>query len=607
MEIKSVTHAHGVATFEIGFSLLSGGQLPVCMVQLLPVSAEAIEQDSSRTHALGLLRELLLRESEADPTPALDEMIPERPASLIVLPEYALGSSDWNAVDEMVRSSARPLVLIAGFGKTNGNWLKAWAADDPDNRFLAWQEDEKPIAKNNRYNGGWCWLHEPNKSTTCILFLKNFLEQGREAADPTMRAGLSITCCRFEDLVLFPLICADLLESARRGSHTPRQRIGETLSNDATNKPILVTASLLQETCHDPNWPKTIAEFVGDPRYRDRTVLLLTNHACARPSTDEDLDRWRSLTGLYVAFEELPKIDIGLHLPSARPIILPGMSGVLIRESHPCVAAGRVTWPPYRNPTTNRFIWGSSTLRGIRNGSLAPANELYTNLSAFELHRFTVRHPAKAGWSPRVSRGLEVIRTHLAGGSDPTAARIIGSLLFGVEEDPIEFQSYKSDELFKNSPALEEALHALAVLKSIDELSWQNSANRTGQVRHAAGPHVLVWRDRSKSPGQMVRNIEEWSEKFGEHPLLVVFGSGARSPLREGKVGDRRSNFAKAPSTIGDGATPDSNQETGRDLTTAASRIAVCFPLTKLSEIYEDYIEDEDASKANSIATLITS
>lgn len=97
-----ISHAGGIATFDLGFSLMERCEVQLCLVQAGAVDLEVIEQDDCRLAVAAALTQLLTHDGAAGGV--LDKLLPGYAPKLVLALEYALGSGDWEAVDAAVRS-----------------------------------------------------------------------------------------------------------------------------------------------------------------------------------------------------------------------------------------------------------------------------------------------------------------------------------------------------------------------------------------------------------------------------------------------------------------------------------------------------------------------
>ena len=588
----------GVIGFESGISLLDGGELPICILQVGKVTDTAILRDASRPEVVAALRDLLHGREGAGTGPALEDVVTGGPATIVLAPEYALGSPDWGAVDDLVRATDRPLVLIVGFGMTPGAWLREWLTSaGATSRHAGWDRAHEVRATNRVYNGVWCWVHEPGIGTGCVAALKNFPEQRIEAAHASLDRGRSIVRISFADADVFPTICADLLQEPTGGSLTPRERIAAALHLRRAERPALVTGSLLQDRPSDRNWQRAIEAIVGDASPTRTVLLAIANQAYGEPCPNEEHDRWRSLSGVYAGFQAFPKG--ATPFPGGRSVVVgPAAVGLVVRECGPCVVGGPVLVGRVA-PVTGLHLWRATTCLPLVSEGVAPPFVPHADVATYEAHRLTRRFPGQDGWCPRVARGLALLRTHLEGRALPDAADILRSLLWGTEAEAEDI----ADSLHLSMPELEAAMHALAFLATFDGLLLHDRPGAYGQLRFRdQDAHVLVWHDRKRPGRAMLRVLQEWMALTGAHPPLVVVGSGFRSPLPAGPVErDRRSDWSTPPPAAEHGAAAE--RSGGRDISLPrGSRAVSCVDLQDLQDLY---LYPDDAADAERVAGFL--
>lgn len=585
---------------DVAATLLSGARLNICLLQLAPTVPQA-HDDASRPVAVNALRDLLAGGAN-HAQPALAEILPGAGPVLIVAPEFALGSGDWGAVDALVRAARRPLVLITGFGATAGQVVLDWqvgAVAGETVRHLSWRQDVNTISSAMRVNGGWCWLHEPGGTTHCITYLKNVLQQAYEAVVlDDLQTGETVLHLRFRDLDLLPLICADVVQPAAQSPASPQARIRAALSQVPADRPALIVGSLLQ-LGFSPNWAIAIDSLLNTVIAGRTGAVALCNVAYDTPDPDEDKDKWRSLSGVFAPFGELPKGQASL--PAARALNAQGVVGAVVRQTHASVTAGLVAWPPY-NPINGSFVWrGNMYCPILANGLVAPIVAA-PDIAACEVARFLRRHPPEAGTAPRLATGIETIETQLGSSAPPKPADLLNTTLHGVSAaKPFQPDGLNDGEV---TSALKAGLHAVATLKSIPGIEWQSSTERTGQLRlEAEDIHLLVWRSSTASRRAMKRDLATWRLHSANHPSLVVLGASRLGDLDDEEIDDQpRDDISMSPNSTATLDAGGSLAEVAGDITAARGRRrVVTLRLSHVADVYADY----DAAADNARVTAL--
>ena len=607
MPIQEPHFGQGIVTFGVDATLLDGDRLPLCILQVAKVSDDAIDDDAPRPAVVAAIRDLIVGRAGVRDHSALDELLDGGVPTVILGPEYALGSGDWREVDEFVRSADRRLLLIVGFGMTRAAWLREWVGQAGSTQcWPGWDGRRERMVGASRYNGLWCWVHDPDRGTHCVTALKNFPEQRNEAPVPGFQAGRSIVRLRFRDFDVFPLICADLLQDARAGASTPRSRIADALRADGRDH-VLVTGSLLQDRPWDENWQNPIAGCMDLAPPGKVTILALANQAHPQPSRDEERDKWRSLSGVFASRTIFHKG--ATPFAGGRAVKVGGSSvGLVVRHDGPCVVAGPVLVAPAPNPTVGLHLWQVHRCLPLGTDGIGPALAHADRVLAYEFHRLTLRHTGERAWNPRLSQGLALVRTHVEGARCPLVEDVVRSLLSGTERSA---RPCDGDDLHAAMPTLEEALHALASLSALADLTWHDDSSADGQLLYEpSGAHVLVWRDLVRTGSAMVRTLQEWTMSGEPHPHLLVIGSGrGGSRLPAGPVvPDRRSDWTSPPPESGDVLAPvDPTSDGAKDVTAPRARRSVrCIDLGDLCEaLYLEYEADLDEERTTELlATL---
>lgn len=589
---------------DVASSLLSGGQLSTCLMQLPPTVQHA-HYDLSRPVAINALRDLLIGGAN-HPRSAIAEMLPGAGPVLVVAPEYAFGSSDWKAVDDIVRAANRPVVLIAGFGATPGQVVLDWqigAVAGGTVRHLAWRQEVDAISTVMRVNGGWCWLHDPGGTTHCITYLKNVLQQAYEAVElDDLQTGGTVLHLRFHDLDLLPLICADLVQPAAQNAASPQARLQAALSQVAADRPALIIGSLLQ-LGFNPNWAVAIDSLLNTVLANRTGAVTLCNVAHDIPDADEDADKWRSLSGVFARYGDLVKGQAGL--PAARALKAQGVVGAVVRQTNASIAAGSLAWPPY-NPINGSFVWRGNMCCPVLDGGLATPIAAAPDLTACEVARFLRRHPPETGAAPRLAAGIEAIRTQLECQVSPRPSDILNATLGGVSvAKPVHPDGLSDSEI---ASALKAGLHALATLKSIDGIDWQVSPEHIGQLSVGSQEiHLLVWRSPTDSRRAIRRHLATWRLGGAIHPRLVVLGASPLGDLDDEEIDDQpRDDISMPPASDADLRVGGSLGGIAGDLTAARGRRRVAtLRLSHVADVYTDYVAGEDSARVSALLNRI--
>jgi hypothetical protein len=565
------------------------GKLHVCLIQIAP-EIGAIATDQGRPAAVLTIRHLLVG-GDGHAAAALSEMVPGAQPVLIVLPEYAFGSEDWPALDALVRQANRPLVVVTGFGATSGQVLLDWSAttvlEGETARHLAWDQVADGIGGVRPVNGGWCWIHDPSQGTDCVAYLKNVAEQNFEAvvlAD--LQFGRTITHLRFNDVDLFPLVCADMLQPMAQHPDSAQARIREALDGlEDPTRPAMVIGSLFQYG-YNVNWERAVDSMLNNVMADRPGLVALCNIAHDEPVPEESQDRWRSLSGVYGKWDELTKGQ--KNLKCGRRLNAPGIVGAVIRRSDSTVVSGPVDWGPY-GPVDSKFIWHADMLcpagpKGLQAPMARPPEQ-----HGCEMARFLRRHPAEIGWSPRVSQGAGQISAHFAAATKPSAPSILDMLLGGVRPEPADPDALHEAHIEAAAIA---GLHSLATMLTVDGVGWQVNEAQAGQLRVAGGErNILIWRDPLKTPAQMRSELGAWRLEATTHPDLIVLGASRFGDMAEGPIEERRrDDVSVAPPASAELGALGALAAGGVDITIPrARRNVAALGLSTVATIYADY------------------
>ncbi|MCK9303800.1 MAG: hypothetical protein M0P27_00195 [Bacteroidales bacterium] len=522
---------------------LVGDELHLCIVQTAPPSIDDIKADSPRLANVSLLQHLLQgRPDVGGGIPILTELLPGSGPCIVMFPEYSFGSDDWFVLNSAIGSAERPLVLFAGFGASTGELVKHWASTDADDYSQPHCfETPSSLAPTSLYNGAWCWVHRPGIDTRCYCFLKTFPDQRIECITiPDLALGEVPLVFSFDDLVITPGICADLLCGQ---TDNWRDTITKHLENTSVgkSKSVFFAGLLYQKPPGHELWQNAIDGMLNIPLDRPgfSPVVALANHALGTPEWDKTSDCWRSQSGVFTSKNVFMSQE---YLSHVKKVTDRNFIGVLIRRSEPCAVGGRVRWS--KSATTGMFLWHVGKCAIILS-----CNEKFSVLSRNIEADYECERLLKRLILPKLTSGTEVlvderdsllqfIVDHKMG------ARLISSLLQGLD-DTGQYKAQNSKVICtwikddQRKEQLRRGLVGLLFLKKIEIGNWSNEKNTLGQIHKDLGGkhvHTLVWSSVELTGLQMNRSIEQWVNEFSTTQVLLVIGQANSGALNSGRV-----------------------------------------------------------------------
>lgn len=596
----------GLCTIEVTGNLLRHGFVELCLLQAAPTPIAAIVNDEPRPATVAAVRDLLSG-SDRHQAPVASEFAPGQNPILIVAPEYAFGSDDWDALDQIIRASARPVVFVAGFGATLGGAIIEWVGKPPANdqatrRHLTWDPVGGQLAGTRPVNGAWCWLHGFGDLTHAFVLLKNHLEQRHECVNlPTLQLGRTVVQLLFDDCDLLPLICADLVQGQADGDRTPMRRLQVALEPRRLNTtPVLITGSLYQTVASNENWAVAIETWLSTVA-RDRQALLsLANVAIDNPLADETEDRWRSLSGTFGRLADIPRNQA--DLPAARTVNGQGFRGAVLRHTEPYIACGPLWWGPYA-PTGEQFYWRAGVGMPLEQDGIPSPVQAPRDAVDVEIIRFTRRAQAEAPTCPKTRGGFGKLATHLNGQASQERKQLYRSVLHGLDKASA-FAAEKLGVEPQHS-ALMSGLRAVATLVGSDAIDFRTAVGQDGQLRVPAHDlNVLVWRDPKLSPRIMQHRIGAWAAETLPHPRLTVIAGGPDGGPEAGLIEPHpRDAFSDGPAANADLGLGGSLGHSNDDITQTRVRQVACISIGLVANIYTDFEAADDAARTAILMT----
>ena len=575
------------------YSILDNQKLDICLIQAPPPNFDLVKTDKSRPLSVKVVQDLLTGVAEHH-QPILTEILPRTKMSLVLMPEFAFAHEDWEELDAAVRGSSNPIILIAGFGATVGDTLRKWKENNGDTiRHWAW---DAPISNIKLVNGAWCWVHQPGHRTDCIVWMKNVAEQRFEAVKlQNMQFGREVLHLKFNDVSIFPVICADLLDSVNTPGST-QEKIRNSITDDNRhNIPILITGSLWQSG-YNRNWEVAIGDILHHVVKDRPAALALCNIAHDKPQLLESSDRWRSMSGVFVKYEDLPKCQQNLN--AGRALETANVSGVVIRDSKPCVVGGKLSWRPY-SPVAGQFLWHSDALCHINERGVDLLSSTSNTTIRCEFKRNLRRFPTQKDWDPRVARGLNELISKSETISEQLLEKLVSYIIDGVAYDEIA-----EPDLLYESESYREGIYAIAALKTLDEADWLTDEGQDGHLVSSGVINLLVWSERKRTYRFVRRKVEEWLKAPEAHPNLIVFGCGAGN-ADEGEVFVSLRSDISAPTQKIEGMDGGFFDEQNTIAEPKVVRRAAVYNIDKISAMYKDFVPGEAVDRASELQSVI--
>ena len=525
--------------------LMNGSEILLYLAQTPPPSAEQLFQRKAAPELIPFLETLLQRNEATGEASRLEAMAPSRAdTALVLIPECAITISNWERVDELVRGLTRTAIVIAGLGYASSAELKAWKEAQPDNesatkRIFGFNKREGIGTPNMFFNTACTWIHHADGRTSCVVSLKNFLEQREEALkEEGLEEGSELLCLVAPDLVIYPLICAEF--TCTREGDRPLDRVARDIPGRVGGRKVLVAGLAYQDNEVHTLWQRGIYAATGAARGIP-VVAAIVNNALWFSHADEMKDKWRCLTGVYVDKSHLLSQEV---LPPVRCLADDNtVFGVLARTNMPGVFAGKLSWDFGRGGT--RFVW-RATRRALAatDGRLLEADlgDAYRDELHRSIRRFSPSHTPLAAEDEKLKAGngqaaLDEVDRHLNGHDQPDARRLATTLFHGLRAE-LECEAVDPDTIFLKNAHLMRGLRAIGAIKGRGSTRWQPDVSQEGQlIDSARRVNILVWSDPDHGCLAISRTIERWARDFpGKRPLLILAeGNGGEFEI-EGMV-----------------------------------------------------------------------
>ena len=511
--------------------LMNGSEILLYLAQTPPPSAEQIFQREAAPELMPFLESLFQKDPVTGVSSRLEAMAPSKAdTALVLIPECAITISNWERVDELVRGLTRTAIVIGGLGYVSSAELKEWKEAQSDNesatkRVFGFNERDALGTPNMFFNTACSWIHYADGRTSCVISLKNFLEQREEALkEDGLEEGSELLCLTAPDLVIYPLICAEF--TCTREGDRPLDRVARDIPRRVGGQKVLIAGLAYQNNEVHTLWQRGIYAATGASRGIP-VVAAIVNNALWFSHPDEMKDKWRCLTGVYVDKVHLLSQEV---LPPVRCLADDNtVFGVLARTNLPGVFAGKLSWDFGGGGT--RFVWRATrrALAALDGRLLAPdlgdacRDELYRAIRRFSPSDTPVTDENEKQKAGNAQAALNEIDNHLNSHDQPDAKRLVNTLLHGLQAG-MKGEEVDPDNLFDRHEQLMRGLRAVGSIKRRDSTLWQHDVSQEGQLTDSSSRvNILVWSDPDHGRLAISRTIEIWARDLpGKSPLLVL-------------------------------------------------------------------------------------
>ena len=504
-----LSHQSGVAKLIVpGRWLDANGGLLFCAAKP-PQRIHEIRDDSSLPTTVAFARSIFGRQGQS--RSRLEHWFDGR-AGMLAFPEYNFSSNEFAELNDLVKGNRAPIIVLAGFGAVLGGKIIELLNNGCS---ASWSGGSAAIDPQGRYNAGWCWIHDGRENTQCIIFLKNFADTSVEVFEiPNLRLGQSILCIETDDLLLFPLICSDLISEQQ---DSPRRRITANLAG-ATGGRKAIVCTLSCNSAPSSGWWRTAIDDVVRQHHQS-AVLVLVNQCVTQCNAEEDFDRWRCMTGAFVSQTRM-KRPVGSFTDVRYVQTEVAASGLILRSPKEGVGVATINLD-LNGPATARYVWQQITRQRYEASDFAPDE---TAAEECEVRRY-------------LSRRKDIIlslfpeaKSHISSTFDLVAAapkdQLIPRLWPELLEGPKDTIGQVSpDPLTLHVDYLDSALAVFAAIQYSTNGAPVNQGAKRGQLLWE-GMELRVWRCPDLRADEMLEPLKKVALDGGDSVPLICLGRG---------------------------------------------------------------------------------
>ena len=486
----------------------------------------------------------------------------------------------------------RNIIFICGFGFSAGSALID-ISNKPDVEGI-WSTAPQ---SEKKYNGGWVWIKNEN-SVQCYIFIKNYFEQTGEITIPNLKEGDCILRLEGDDIVIFPLVCADLICTE---NSSPRTKLINSIAGAGiANKKLLVTGSLLNSNSSSGHWKAAIGDLLEKIKLSNGR-LLLSNCVNPTPVREEERDKWRCLSGVFQYREgcKPPK----KALPNLRYVEDTKFAGLVLRNTVIGAALGKLRWTNNASEGLHAFsecsqyIWNDQDLK-LCDG-ICEADELYRFLLRYKGHMLHDEVGAKDKNKEVADIQIESLLKELSPASPSRIRKVAKELFKKCLKGIVKSASCCPDRLHEDEANLSSAITVVKLIQMAVDANLlpelpSNEKLEYGQLLSVDGEHeVLVWDSKEYTANELFNKVKEDVVKEGgsARPLTIV-GKGRQfgSPPEDGRIrSNRLADISSASNSDSNTAALDE-----RDICESIDRVVYWKNQSKIDDAL---ISTEDAEK----------
>lgn len=491
----------------------------ICLAQLKGRLLDDIENDRPAPDNVRVIEQLFAASSDGGACHLTANAQPNQ-TCVVICPEYAFGSGDWQRLDALVASFHRNLILIAAFGASPIaaiDSIKQRADQSGTQVHEGWTT---PITGQRKLNFGAVWI-KSGGSRECILFGKTLPEQSLEATNLEIVEFAQTTEILLGDFRILPAICADLVRRIEPGgTRTPAQRMTEAALR-LPLVPTLCAACLLQSNGQASlTWQQAIDRLVG-ALGGAHAMVVLCNVAADKPDNRAGGDTWRNLSGIYVG-KQFHANGQQQDQPESSYFELVNLMAWPVRSWRPHAIFGTARFPPY-GAGTGLHPWRTFGRRELGND----LPEYRWPPLADEI--WLLCHVSGLGPNHSYFRQSEVLE-HLDANTYPGPLHLVAQLLDGPFALPASVNDLPRHP--SNVRSCVAGLNALLETSRRREmpLSWQSQAGRLGQLNLTTGA-IALWYSGTMRQDQMLSALRDTLQERLLVERLVIFGRGTDDGL----------------------------------------------------------------------------